>query len=208
MRGDRSYGDPCAIARGLDAVGERWALLIVRELLLGPKRFSDLRRGLHDVSQNVLAQRLRELERDGVVRRRPLASTALYELTKRGRDLEPVLFALARWANAGPGPQPTLADLSPDALMFHLRATFDPDAAGDLNAVYELRLDDDQFAIHIENRSIAVSRTSTSEPNIVIKTSVAALASLLSGERAWDDSVVVAGDNRIARRLHELFTQR
>lgn len=207
MRGDRSYDDPCAIARGLDAVGERWALLIVRELLLGPKRFNDLRRGLHHVSQNVLAQRLRELERDGVVRRRPLASTALYELTKRGRELEPVLFALARWVNAGPEPQPTIADLSPDALMFHLRATFAPDAAGDLNAVYELRLDDDQFTIHIEHGSIAVSRTSTNEPNVVIKTSVAALASLLSGERAWDDSVVMAGDNRIARRLHELFAQ-
>lgn len=205
MRGDRSYEDPCPIARGLDAVGERWALLIVRELLLGPKRFVDLRRGLHDLSQNVLAQRLRELERDGVIRRRTLASTGLYELTKRGRELEPVLFALARWANATPVPETATATLSPDALAFHLRVTFDPDAAGDLSAVYELRLDDDRFTVHIGGGRIEVSRALTAEPDAVIEASVAAFTRLISGEQRWHDSVVVEGDKPVARRLARLF---
>src|SRR3954469_21691822 len=94
----RTYDDPCGLARGLNLVGERWALLVVRELLFGPKRFSDLRRGLPQLSQNVLAQRLRELEQGGVLRRRrlePPASTWAYELTARGRALEPALVALS-----------------------------------------------------------------------------------------------------------------
>ncbi len=100
----RTYGDPCGVARALDAVGERWALLVVRELLLGPKRFSALHRGLGAASQNVLAQRLRELEAAGIVRRRrlgPPAGSWVYELTEQGSELEPVLIALGQL-----GPQP------------------------------------------------------------------------------------------------------
>src|SRR6185437_13510559 len=101
----RSYDDPCGLARALDLVGERWALLVVRELLLGPKRFADLRRGLPGLSQNVLAQRLRELEEGGVVTRRrlePPASTWAYDLTERGRALEPALVALSTWGSRTP----------------------------------------------------------------------------------------------------------
>src|SRR5512146_2571472 len=97
MSTSRSYGDRCGVARALDVVGERWALLVVRELLLGPKRFTDLRTGLPHVSPDVLAQRLRELEQGGVVRRRTLAPPAgsrVYELTDRGRELEPVILGL------------------------------------------------------------------------------------------------------------------
>src|SRR5687768_12104874 len=95
MTGVRSYGDPCGIARALDAVGERWALLVVRELLLGPKRFTDLRAAL-GASPNVLSQRLGELEAAGVVERRN-ATGALYELTAWGRHLHPILLQLGRW---------------------------------------------------------------------------------------------------------------
>src|SRR4051812_18209103 len=95
----RTYDDPCGIARALDVVGERWALLVVRELLLGPKRFADLVRGLDGVSQNVLSQRLRDLEGDGVIARRrlgPPVSASVYELTPWGRELGPVLGSLGR----------------------------------------------------------------------------------------------------------------
>jgi DNA-binding HxlR family transcriptional regulator len=207
MRGERSYEDPCAIARALDAVGERWALLIVRELLLGPKRFSDLRRGLHEVSQNVLAQRLRELERDGVVRRRTLASTGLYELTKRGRELEPVLLALGRWTGVQPVPESFTIGLSPDALAFQLRLTFDPSMARDLTAIYELRLDDDHLTIQIGRGEIAVTRVPATKPDAVIETGAAEFTALIFGERPWDDSVVVEGDKRAARRLARLFAR-
>src|SRR3569833_2939798 len=123
----RHYDDPCGVARALSAVGERWALLVVRELLLGPKRFSDLSRGLADMSQNVLSQRLRELDASGVVRRRrrgPPVSASGYELTERGQELEPVLLALARWGSRLP--LGSDAELSTDGLMLALRTTFDP----------------------------------------------------------------------------------
>src|SRR5581483_3949013 len=98
----RSYADPCGIARALDVIGERWALLVVRELMLGPRRFGQLRDGLPDTSPNVLSQRLRELEDDGVVRRQllpPPASVVVYELTERGQSLGPVLMELGRWGS-------------------------------------------------------------------------------------------------------------
>ena len=100
MATTRTYGDACGIPRALDRVGERWALMVIRELVLGPKRFTDLRTGLPGASPNVLAQRLRELEHAGVVRRRrlpPPAASQVYELTDWGRELEPVLLALGRW---------------------------------------------------------------------------------------------------------------
>ena len=121
----RQYADPCGIARALDRIGERWALLVVRELMLGPKRFTDLKRGLPTASPNVLSQRLDELEAEGLIVRRELSAPYggfAYELTERGRELEPVLIALARWGSRA---QPVPAgDLSDDALLFALRTTF------------------------------------------------------------------------------------
>src|ERR671921_2798404 len=105
MTTPRSYNDACAAAHALDLVGERWALLVVRELVLGPKRFTDLRAGLPHVSPNVLAQRLRELEAAGVVRRRklpPPAASRVYELTPWGEELEPVIIRLGRWGARSP----------------------------------------------------------------------------------------------------------
>src|SRR5829696_7206603 len=101
----RTYGDGCAIAQALDLVGERWALLVARELLLGPKRYTDLRRGLPNASPNVLSQRLGELERAGVLRRRklpPPAASRVYELTEWGMELEPVIVRLGRWGARSP----------------------------------------------------------------------------------------------------------
>src|SRR3954449_3642338 len=100
MATKRTYGDRCGVARALDVVGERWALLVVRELLLGPKRFTDLRAGLPHVSPNVLSQRLRELEEAGIVRRRklpPPAGSRVYELTEWGEELEPIVTRLGAW---------------------------------------------------------------------------------------------------------------
>jgi DNA-binding HxlR family transcriptional regulator len=120
----RSYNDLCPIARALDVVGERWALLVVRELLLGPQRFSDLRDALPGVSSNLLTDRLRELEARGVVRRRvlpPPAGSSVYELTDRGRRLEPVLDALGEWgAMESPAAD---GSLSATAVLLFLRGS-------------------------------------------------------------------------------------
>src|SRR3954463_6037497 len=130
MAGKRTYGDRCGIARALDIVGERWALLVVRELLLGPKRFTDLRAGLPHLGPDVLAQRLRDLETAGIVRRRTLAPPAasrVYELTDRGQELEPVILALGRWGSAAPFP-PGDADIGTDAFVIALKPLFEPPA--------------------------------------------------------------------------------
>src|ERR671930_235062 len=118
MSARRTYGDRCGIARALDLVGERWALLVVRELLLGPKRFTDLRSGLPHVSPDVLSQRLRELEESGLVRRGklpPPAGSRIYELTERGRQLEPVILELGRFGSVAPIPSSD-AKIGADAL--------------------------------------------------------------------------------------------
>src|SRR5947207_2783645 len=135
----RTYADPCGVARALDRVGDRWALLVVRDLLLGPKRFTDLRAGLPQVSPDVLSQRLRELERAGVISRRmlpPPAASRIYELTAWGRELEPVVLALGRWGSRAPFP-PGDQPLSIDSFVIALKTLFDPRAAGDLAASYE-----------------------------------------------------------------------
>src|SRR4051812_39697744 len=145
MTGLRSYGDPCGIARALDVVGERWALLIVRELLLGPKRFTDLRAAM-GASPNVLTQRLGELETAGVVFRRSTGG-ALYELTDWGRELHPLLLQLGRWgARAAHRP---VGELSVDALMLALEASFVPQNA-DVRATYELRLGEERYAVDVD----------------------------------------------------------
>jgi DNA-binding HxlR family transcriptional regulator len=118
-------------------VGERWALLVVRELLLGPKRFTDLRSGLPHVSPNVLAQRLRELERAGVVRRRkppPPAASMVYELTEWGTDLEGVIISLGRWGVRSPLRPREAGQLGVDSLILSFRTMFDGRAAEGLEA--------------------------------------------------------------------------
>ena len=149
--GKRSYDDGCGAAHALDLVGERWALLIVRELLLGPKRFTDLRAGLPAISPNVLTQRLEELERAGILRRRkllPPAGAWVYELTEWGLDLEPVIMALGRWGARSPY-HPTEAPLSADALIISFRTMFDSRAAAGVDASIELRLGEDRFHARI-----------------------------------------------------------
>lgn len=130
MPTSRSYRDSCGIARALDVVGERWALLVVRELLLTPQRFSELRQALPNVSSNMLADRLRELEQHGVIRRgtAPAEDPRTYELTGRGRKLEPILVALGDWGIEAPQPTPP-ATLSATSVLIFLRGAARPDPA-------------------------------------------------------------------------------
>lgn len=156
----RTYGDSCGIARALDVVGERWALLVVRELLLGPKRFTDLRAGLPRVGPDMLAARLRELEETGVVRRDtlpPPAASRVYELTDRGAELAPVLLALGRWGSRAPLPGHA-PPLSVDAAVVALQTTFDPEAAAWLDAVYELSLSGQVFTLEVAAGRLEVTR--------------------------------------------------
>ncbi|MDN3353497.1 winged helix-turn-helix transcriptional regulator [Actinomadura sp. DC4] len=207
----RSYDDPCGIARGLDVVGERWALLVVRELLFGPKRFTDLHHGLPAASQNVLSQRLRELEESGVVRRRrlgPPAGASVYELTERGRDLEPMLFHLARWGSRGPIASQN--ELSADALMFALKTSFAPEAAAGLAARYEIRLGDDRFRATVADGRLELARGEAAGPDAVFHTDASTLRALVfTGkgltEAVRDGTATIEGDEKAAARFVGLF---
>jgi DNA-binding HxlR family transcriptional regulator len=178
----RTYDDPCGLARALNLVGERWALLIVRELLLGPKRFTDLRRGLPGASQSVLTQRLGELERAGVLHRRtlePPASTWAYELTDRGRELEPVLVGLSAWGSRTP--MTSGNELSVDALALAMKTTFDPAAAGDLRIRCELRLDGDRLSVIVADGRLELTRGPVADPDAVVEATAAEFRSMLFG---------------------------
>jgi DNA-binding HxlR family transcriptional regulator len=201
----RSYGDPCGIARALDVVGERWALLIVRELMYGPKRFTDLRDGLTGASPNVLSQRLRELEDSGVVQR-SAEGAPTYELTDRGRELHPILLQLGRWG-ARSGARP-VGNLSVDALLVALEATFSPRAAGTLRAVYELRLGQARYTVDVGDGTISVARGSLRAPDAVIATDAATLRAVAFGDRQLADADVdIRGDKRIGRAFFRLFVR-
>lgn len=204
MTGLRSYGDPCGIARALDVVGERWALLIVRELVLGPKRFTDLRAAL-GASPNVLTQRLGELEDAGVVQHRS-AGGALYELTDWGRDLHPILLQLGRWgARARHRP---VAEIGVDALLLALESTFVPQSAAGLTASYELRLGEERFAVDIAGESITIQRGSPRKPDAVIATDPATLRAVVFGDQKLAGAAVeLRGDTRLARAFFRSFAR-
>ncbi|MDB5059911.1 MAG: transcriptional regulator, HxlR family [Chloroflexi bacterium] len=211
IRIPRSYGDPCGIARALDLVGERWALLIVRELLLGPKRFTDLRAGLPSASPNVVSQRLHELEQAGIVRRRklgPPASIWVYELTDWGLDLEPVVLALGRWGSRSPSVP--AAELSVDALILALKTVFDPRAAGGLRAQFELRLGEERFHAVVANGQIELARGGANHPDATIETDIATFRGLVFGDRQLSEAlragdVTLEGDQQAVTHFLRLF---
>ena len=211
----RTYGDSCGIARALDLVGERWALLVARELLLGPKRFTDLRDGLPRVGPDMLAARLRELEEAGVVRRAALpapAASKVYELTEWGSELAPVLLALGRWGSRAPLPdQPP--PLGIEAAIVALQTTFDPEASAWVNAVYELTLGDQVFALQVAAGRLEVTRGrahAAVTPIASIATDTATLAAVAWHARPLaaairDGAVRVEGDPEAAADFFGLF---
>jgi DNA-binding HxlR family transcriptional regulator len=209
----RTYGDRCGVARALDMVGERWALLVVRELLLGPKRFTDLRAGLPHVGPDVLAQRLRELEHAGIVRRAtlpPPAGSRVYELTERGRRLEEVVVALGRFGSVAPFPPGDDAQIGVDAVVIALKSLFDATAADGLTARYELRLGEQRFALDVADGRLGVQRGGAPAADAAIETDPATLATVLWHGRALDEArragdVAIEGDRRAVARLLRLF---
>jgi DNA-binding HxlR family transcriptional regulator len=205
----RRYHDPCGIARALDVVGDRWALLIVRELIFGPKRFVQLRADLHGVSPNVLSQRLRDLENTGIVRRDVLdhpASVAVYELTARCRALEPILLELGRW-----GSQEALAttnELSINSLLLALKTVFDPLAGAD--ASFGLGIDGHWYALTVAGSSIEITPGRAERAAVTFETDVPTLRSVAFGRESLsraerDGRLAVRGDRRLAEQFTRMF---
>ena len=213
MASKRTYGDACRFAHALDVVGERWALLVVRELLLGPKRFTDLRTGLPHASSNILSDRLRDLERSGVIQRRklpPPAASSVYELTEWGRELEPVVTQLGAWGARSPFP-PETKEIGSDSIVLALGSLFDPEAAGDMEASYELRLGEETFHVEISDGRLELGRDPAPDPAATIAAPDApTFAAILTGQLPLDDALAsgaaeLEGSKQAAKRFLRLF---
>jgi len=155
----RDYGQFGGISRALELVGERWALLIVRDLLVGPRRYSELAAGLPRIPSNILATRLKELQAAGVLRRAPYSRVIVYELTPYGRELEPVVLALGAWGFKALGDPRDEQVITPDSITMDLRTAFRPEVAAALPATaYGARLGDEGLLIRVDGERLDVSR--------------------------------------------------
>ena len=202
----RSYGDACPIARALDAVGERWALLVVRELLLGAQRFSDLRRALPGASSNMLTDRLRELEARRLVRRRtlpPPAASSVYELTERGRELEPILDALGTWGSTER--PPVDGSLTATSVLLFLRGSARANARAPKHT-YRVRLDDRVWTVSSPGGRLQIESRDAAAPEASLHTDPRTLNALLLDPSGLDaaiaaGSIGVEGNVSAIRRL-------
>jgi len=180
----RRYDDACATAHALDLIGERWSMLILRELMMGPRRFSDLRASLEGLSANVLTQKLEALEAARILRRDklpPPANARVYALTAWGLEAEPILLALGRWGTRSPGHDPTLP-FSPVALMLSFRAKFDPAAAKGLDVNLAFTLNDEPFTVAVKTSRLRTERGHPAVPTARITATPSAIAGLVYGK--------------------------
>ena len=208
----RTYGEACGIPRALDRVGERWALMIVRELLLGPKRFTDIREALPGLSPDILAQRLRELDAAGILRRHklpPPAASQVYELTEWGQELEPVIVALGRWGARAPA-APETAGMSFDAHILSLRTLFDPGLADRFDATFALHLGDHRFIARVAGGCLDLVRGDAPAPDATVTTDAGTLLALAHGRRDLPEAIAtgdlqIDGDQAAFERFLALF---
>jgi len=190
--GRRSYDQYCTVARALDVVGERWTLLLVRELLTGPKRFKDLLVGLPGIGTNLLAGRLKALEEDGILRRAtlpPPAGSKVYELTELGRSLEPVVVELSRWGSRLLGAPRGEDDLRPAWAAVALRSVFDVEAVRGSKETYEFRIDGEVFHVRVEGGGVEARQGPAADPDLVVAGATEAFIAVAAGRMAPDEAV-------------------
>lgn len=208
----RRYHDACGAAHGLDLVGERWALLVIRELMMGPRRFSDLRKDLCGLSANVLTQRLEGLEASGIVQRRklpPPASVQVYELTDWGREIEPVFMVLGRWAARSPQHDPSLP-ISAVSIMLSFRTMFDAARAGEAAMRLGFVLDEDRMVVTVAERKIDAVRGEVEDCDVVVRASAQAVAAAVYGKvplaaLEGEGAMTIEGDRATFARFVDVF---
>lgn len=202
----RRYDDACGTAHALELIGERWALLVLRELMLGPRRFSELRGDLPGISANVLTQRLGELEKRGLVRRvrlPPPASVQVYEATDWGLEAEPIVQALGRWAARSPQHDPTLP-ISGVSILLSFRTMIDARRAKGIDARIGFRFGADQYVARIKRGAIRVTRGPIARADAVITASPSLLAAVVYGGQPLE-MVGIEGDRELVERFVSLF---
>ena len=208
----RTYGQYCGFARALEVVGERWALLIVRDLLVGPKRFTDVLRGLPGIPSNILTARLKELEGAGVVRRRvlPLPDRGVaYELTEYGLELDAVVVELGRWGAKNLGDPRPHETITLDSLITALRTTFHPEASRGVRATFVLRVGDIALHARVDDGSVAVGEGAPDGADITIDAGPG-IRALMAGEVSPADAVAhgivrLTGKAKLISRFAKIF---
>jgi DNA-binding HxlR family transcriptional regulator len=208
----RAYGQYCGLARAVELVGERWALLIVRDLLVGPKRFTDLRRGLPRIPSNILAVRLKDLEDAGVVHRRLLPrpdGSVVYELTEYGAQLEEAVIALGRWGAKSLGEARPDEIITVDSMIMALRSTFRSETADGVRATYELRMGEVVVHATVADGRVEVGPGPLPDADMVIEAgpAIRALmaAEITPSEAVETGSLRVTGDARLLERFARTF---
>ncbi|MGN7862064.1 winged helix-turn-helix transcriptional regulator [Microbacterium sp. 22303] len=216
----RSYGQYCGVTTAVELIGERWALLIVRDLLVGPRRYTDLKQGLPRIPTNILSTRLKELQEGGVVRRVPLHGCGLvYELTPYGRALEPVVLALGRWGFQTMGDPGEGDVVTPDSLTMALRTAFRTDRAQDLDV--ELHVGDVALRAVVRGGELSVAQIAPSAPPVggvlppgdpeAVLVAGPGIRHLIGGEVTPDEAIaqdlvaVVRGEERILGVFAQTF---
>jgi DNA-binding HxlR family transcriptional regulator/putative sterol carrier protein len=209
----RAYDQYCGLAQALDLIGERWSLLIVRELLMGPKRYTDLRSALPGIATNLLAERLQGLEDVGVIRRErrpPPTPATVYELTERGRGLDGAILELGRWGGLALGPPDPDQDFKASWFALGMRATFRPRLAGSKHARYEFRIADEVFHFEIENGRVRAAQGPIESPDLTVETDAATFLAMLADQLSPNEALSsgrasIAGSKRELNRMLRTF---
>ena len=207
----RWYEDACGTALALEFLGERWSMLIVRELMLGPRRFGELKADLMGISANVLTQRLESLERANILVRRklpPPANVQVYELTQWGYESEPIFQTMGRWATRSPRHDPTLP-LSPVSAMLSLRTMINPDRP-DIKMTVGFRFPGVSFVGKLDAKELVIERGETDAADVVFETDPTRFVTLVYGKWPFEESEAegrlrLTGDRALAQRFVDLF---
>ncbi|MBN9157027.1 MULTISPECIES: winged helix-turn-helix transcriptional regulator [unclassified Microbacterium] len=216
----RSYGQYCGVTTAVELIGERWALLIVRDLLVGPRRYTDLKQGLPRIPTNILSTRLKELQEGGVVRRAPLHGSGLvYELTPYGRALEPIVLALGRWGFQTMGDPGEGDVVTADSLTMALRTAFRPERSSDLDIA--LHLGDVALRVIVDAGVLQVAQLAPAAPPVggalppgepeAVVVAGPGIRRLIAGDVSPEQAVaqdlvaVVRGDQRILDAFTKTF---
>lgn len=209
----RAYGQYCGFARALEVVGERWAMMIVRDLLVSPKRFSDLQQSLGKIPSNVLTSRVKQLEATGVVQRRALPRAegggVVYELTPYGYELDDAVVALGRWGAKRLGDPRPNEIVTADSMCMALHSTFRPEAAGRTRARYELHVGPVVVHAVVRDAQVTVGKGPLPKPDLVIEAGPgirALMAQEITAEQALKGKVVrIDGDTKKFARFARIF---